>query len=621
VIIYESAKSGFIDDILSNTIEKIILENYFQKTGKSVAASEILSWKESLRFMAAVLHDKEIPDDAGIAIEYHVPQTSKRIDFMITGNDGNGTDYAVLIELKQWAKAELTKKDGIVITHFRNGSAETNHPSYQVWSYAALLRGFNETVYENKVQLKPCAYLHNYKPDSVITNQFYSEYIRQAPVFLEGADEQEKLRKFIKEAVKYGDKNKILYSIEHGRIRPSKTLADSMVKLLKGNKEFILIDDQKIVYETALGLARRSSSENKSVLIVEGGPGTGKSVVAINLLVDITKAGLVAKYVSKNAAPRAVYESKLTGTLKKTEFTNLFSGSGSFTETSSNTFDALIVDEAHRLNEKSGLYRNLGENQVKEIVNAAKCSIFFIDEDQKVTFDDIGEKGEIKKWAKELGATVETLSLASQFRCNGSDGYLAWLDNVLQIRDTANLKLETSNYDFRIFDTPNELRDFICEKNKLNNSARLVAGYCWDWVSKKDKNENDIVIPAHKFAAQWNLASDGSLWLIAQDSVKEIGCIHTCQGLELDYIGVIIGEDMAIAGDKILTDPFKRAKADKSLSGFKAMLVNDPIRAKAKADRIIKNTYRALMTRGMKGCYIYCVDPELGQYFKRNLKA
>ena len=156
--------------------------------------------------------------------------------------------------------------------------------------------------------------------------------------------------------------------------------------MIKGNMEFVMIDDQKVVYENALALAKQSSENNKNVLIINGGPGTGKSVVAVNLLVALTKKGLLAHYVSKNAAPRAVYQSKLTGTLRQTEISNLFKGSGAFVGCKKNTFDALIVDEAHRLNEKSGLYGNLGENQVKEIIAASKFSVFFIDEDQKVQF-------------------------------------------------------------------------------------------------------------------------------------------------------------------------------------------------------------------------------------------
>lgn len=613
MIVYQATKAEFSEDVLTDTIEHRIL-NFFQKNLKrSTTKNEIESWKNSMLYMDKVLNDPSIPDDCGVAIEYQLPQSGKRLDFILTGLDDDRNEYAIMIELKQWSSASLTDKDGIVETVINRGLKETPHPSYQVWSYASLLKNFNETVETDRINLQPCAYLHNYVADEVIRHNQYKEYIDKAPVFLRG--EAVKLRDFIKRYVKHGDQTKILYRIDNGRIRPSKMLADSMVGLLKNNPEFIMIDDQKIVFETGLALSRHASEGKKKVLIVNGGPGTGKSVVAINLLVALNKMGLTAQYVSKNAAPRAVYESKLTGTLKKTDISNLFRGSGAFIEANPNEFNTLIVDEAHRLNERSGLYSNLGENQIKELINASRCTIFFLDEDQRIHLNDIGTSKEIKKWASRLGADVYETNLSSQFRCNGSDGYLAWLDNTLQIRDTANPILDPHQYDFRIFNSPNDLRDAIVEKNKVNNKARMVAGYCWKWNSKKDKNLYDVVIPEHKFQMRWNLTDDGSLWIIKPDSVNEIGCIHTCQGLEMDYVGVIMGPDLIVRNGKVLTQPTARAKDDKTVRGYKKLMEKRPEETKATLQAIITNTYRTLMTRGMKGCWVYFTDEETRDHF------
>lgn len=614
MLIYQATKEVFLNDVLTNNIDGIILKAFEKRLQRTVSKNEISSWRNSMMYMNNVLLDNDIPGDSGVAIEFLIPQTSKRVDFILTGRDDKEIDHAVIIELKQWERAGLTDKDGVVTTRFQYGEKETNHPSYQAWSYAALINSFNETVYEENIQLNPCAYLHNYVDNGVINNKFYSEYLEKAPAFLK--NDALKLREFIKRFVKKGDKSNIMYRIDCGKIKPSKSLADSLSSMLKGNKEFVMIDDQKIVYETAIDLAKKSRLGSKNVLIVEGGPGTGKSVVAVNLLVALTEESMVAQYVTKNAAPRAVYQSKLTGTLRQTEISNLFVGSGSFINCKSNIFDALIVDEAHRLNEKSGMFKNLGENQIKEIVKSAKFSIFFIDEDQKVTISDIGEKEEIKKLAKEQGCDVHVMDLSSQFRCNGSDGYLSWLDNILQIKNTANINFDSSEYDFKIFNSPNELRDVIFEKNKIHNKARLVAGYCWDWISKSNKVAYDITIPEHNFAMRWNLANDGNLWILKPESVNEVGCIHTCQGLEVDYIGVIIGPDFIIRNGKVLTDPTKRAKTDASIKGYKSMLIRDKEETVKIVDKIIKNTYRTLLTRGMKGCYVYFTDKETESYFK-----
>ncbi len=613
MIVYSATKNSFQEDVLSGDIGNIILQSYKAATGRSTGLSEIDSWKNSLQYMERVIADNDIPKDSGVAIEYHIPQSSKRIDFILTGSDANNRESAILIELKQWQSANITDKDGVVTTRFRHGEVETAHPSYQAWSYKQLLLDFNETVDEDKIQLYPCAYLHNYDEDDSINNEFYGEYTTEAPLFFK--HDAIKLRDFIKSHVKYGDKNKIMYRIDHGKIKPSKSLADKLSSMIMGNKEFVMIDDQKVVYETAMKLAINSSDNHKNVLIVEGGPGTGKSVVAINLLVALIDKQLLTQYISRNSAPREVYEAKLTGSFKKSHISNLFSGSGSFHSLESNTFDCLVVDEAHRLNMKSGMFSNLGENQIKEIINSSKFSIFFIDENQKVTLKDIGDKEEIRNWASNLKANVTELTLESQFRCNGSDGYLAWLDQALQIRNTANTILDNNDYDFKVIASPKELHDLIIKKNQINNKARLVAGYCWNWISKKNPELKDITIGDYK--ATWNLNSHGQSWIIHHKSVTEVGCIHTSQGLEVDYVGVIIGPDLIVRNGEVITRPEKRASTDKSVHGMKKLLAEEPEITKLRLDQIIKNTYRTLMTRGQKGCYIYCTDEETQNYFKR----
>jgi uncharacterized protein len=381
----------------------------------------------------------------------------------------------------------------------------------------------------------------------------------------------------------------------------------------------VLIDDQKLVFETALQADKRAQAGHKQVLIVQGGPGTGKTVVAVNLLAALLQRQRNARYVSKNAAPREVYAARLTGTFKKTHIHNLFSGSGAFTASPADEFDVLIVDEAHRLNEKSGLYANLGENQVKEVIAASRCTVFFVDDDQRVTLADIGHSDALRQWARQLGAEVTELELASQFRCSGSDGYLAWLDDVLGIRPTANTALNGLGYDFQVVSSPTELHTLIEQKNQAANKARVVAGYCWGWPSKKDPKAFDIEMPEHGYRRQWNLTQDGSLWIMAPESVAQVGCIHTCQGLEVDHVGVIIGPDLVYRDGRVQANAAARARSDKSIRGLSTLAKRDPQGAQALAERIIKNTYRTLMTRGMKGCTVYCCDPALAAYLRSRL--
>lgn len=295
---------------------------------------------------------------------------------------------------------------------------------------------------------------------------------------------------------------------------------------------------------------------------------------------------------------------------------NLFKGSGSFVESEKDELDCLIVDEAHRLNEKTGMFQK-GENQIKEIINAAKVSIFFVDDYQIVTTKDIGSTDEIKKWCHEYEVDIYEDTLLSQFRCNGSDSYLSWIDNVLEINCEATDEFDY-DYDIRICDTPDEVRNLIFEKNKINNKSRMVAGYCWNWIKEGRNKTNVYDIQIGDFEMSWNLGSS-TTWAIDPESVNEIGCIHTCQGLEFDYVGVIIGEDLRYQNG-IITDFTKRAKTDQSIKGLKGLYKKDKEKALCIADRIIKNTYRTLLTRGQKGCYIYCVDEDLKNYLKERLK-
>ena len=620
MIVYDGTKEDFLKSVEQDSIAAEIEENIYKKMHRSTARNEFRSWENSLEYMYKVLNDTEIPKDAGIAIEYNIPQTSKRVDFLISGYDLSNKGNVVIIELKQWDKIEaVSGLDALVETYTGSAVRRVVHPSYQAWSYSMLIKDYNEAVQSKDIILSPCSYLHNYRrqENDPLDESQYETYLEEAPAFTRG--EVEKLRDFIKKSIRQGDQKELLYQIENGRIRPSKSLQDSLAAMLKGNKEFIMIDEQKIVYEEIMSISKQSQKDcKKRVVIVKGGPGTGKTVVAINLLADLTTEEQFCQYVSRNSAPRSVYQKKLKGEIRKSSVDNMFKGSGIYTEAPLNGVDTILVDEAHRLNEKSGMFQNMGENQIKEIIQASKCSIFFIDESQRVTIKDIGSIKEIEHWAKKQGAQIYYQELISQFRCNGSDGYLAWLDDVLDIRQTANFDMKDIDYDIKIVDTPQEMQHLIIERNSNRNRSRILAGYCWNWLKqgKNDSTVHDIKIK--DFEMSWNLGNS-TTFAIDESSVNEVGCIHTSQGLEFDYVGVIIGEDLRYENGRIITDFSKRASTDQSLKGIKSIYKKDPDKANEIADEVIKNTYRTLMTRGMKGCYVYCVDPKLADYLRERL--
>ena len=620
MIVYEGVKEKFIEDVNLGLIADKIRKKYIEVLCRKPSAPEFNSWKNSMQYMRGVLDDVEIPNNMGIAIEYNIPPTGCRIDFLMSGYSKKDSHEAIIVELKQWDECtEVDRVDGIykVNTYTGGGLRDVNHPSYQAMTYANLIKDYNSNVEDKKINVHPCAFLHNYyfSDNDPLLKEQYQEYIKEAPLF--SHNDVLKLREFIKRYIEIGDDKEVLYEIEKGRIRPSKMLQDTLSSMLKGNQEFYMIDSQNIVYQYALRYAVDTVKENKkNVMIVKGGPGTGKSVLAINLLVDLNKKDMTCFYVTKNSAPRLVYSNKLRGDFTKKYIDHLFQGSGKFVEEKANALDCLVVDEAHRLTEKSDFFGH-GDNQIKEIINASKFSIFFLDENQRVTLKDIGSESLIRKFAEELGAGIYTYELDSQFRCNGSDGYIAWLDNVLEIRETANFDIDGFDYEFKVFDDPNEMRNAIEEKNRINNKSRIVAGYCWEWPkeNRNNPNYNDIKIPEYNIEMSWNL-DGGDIFALGEKTVKQAGCIHTTQGLEFDYVGVIIGNDMRYDGERIITDYRKRAKTDQSLNGLGTYKQEERNKI---ADEIIKNTYRTLMTRGQKGCYIYCEDKTLAEYLRSRI--
>lgn len=622
MIIYSGSKADFMVQVEEDTIAYTIRDNILEKMHRKTPDAEFRSWVNSLEYMYKVLNDDGIPRNSGIAIEYNLPNTAKRVDFLVSGYDAKRSANVVIIELKQWEK--LNKVEGLdaLVETFTGGrERRVVHPSYQAWSYAEMIRDYNEYAQIAGVNLWPCAYLHNYMrvQDDPLDDPIYKDYLDEAPAFAKG--DVRKLREFIKRVVETGDDSEILYEIDNGRIKPSKSLQDAIVGMLESNPEFNLIDDQKVVFERIMELSRQCERDGKKrVLIATGGPGTGKTVIAMNLLARLTQEGVFVQYCSKNSAPRTVYAKKLKGHRTKSSIDNMFKGSGAYVEAPRNAVGVVLADEAHRLNEKSGLYGNQGINQIHEIIHAARLSVFFIDECQRVTVKDIGSVGEIKRWAAVNGAEVYEEELTSQFRCNGSDGYLAWLDDVLEIRETANYDIEGIDYDFEVLDSPDEMRQKVIERNQGSNKSRILAGYCWNWprAGRADTNTHEITIG--DFEISWNL-DGGEAFALSPTSINEAGCIHTTQGLEFEYVGVIIGDDLRYEGDHVVTDYTKRAGTDQSIKGLKKMEREDPKHALKLADEIIKNTYRTLMTRGMKGCYVYATDPNLRSYLKERSAA
>ncbi len=618
MIIYEANKKAFLEDVYYDRVEKKIKEKV-----KS-SYSEISSWLITASYMERILRDEIFPDDISIAMEFTLHKSRSRVDFIVAGSNTQNVPILIIIEFKLWSKVSvLTDRDDMVRTE--NGNIVT-HPLYQAYSYAKNMKNLYSAIEENKIILKYCACLPCYEKtaDDAITNKHYKHLLDEAPIFLRG--ESDNLKQYIYENIKYGDDKQIIHIIENGGITPYKQLQDNILQIIRGKEIFTMMDYQKNVFERAISLARASKKDGKKrVYIVNGGPGTGKSVIAINLLAKLSKIHKIScQYITKNQCPRDIYSEPLVKVYNKKAVNMLFCGSGRYINTSKNEFNALIVDEAHRLTKYTG-YTKKGKDQIKEIMNAARFSIYFIDPKQRVHMNDYATIEKIKEQAKKEGAEIYYDELEAQYRCGGAQEYIDWVEAALQYKGS-NMKIVDKkflkDYEVKIIDDPNELKRIIVDKNKLNNKSRIVAGYCWEWKSKNNPNGNvyDIIIPEYNFKMKWNFKN--TIWASNRNSVNQVGCIHTSQGIDFDYIGVIIGKDIRYEKGKIVVDYKERAKEDRQYGSFKGIVKlknENPSKALKIEEEIIKNTYRTLLTRAQKGCYIYCEDKALASYLKKTL--
>ncbi|MBO8428099.1 MAG: DUF2075 domain-containing protein [Firmicutes bacterium] len=616
MIIYNKSLKDFRTDVTFNTMQSILLKTLREKGLSGGSASEINSRNNSLHFMKDVLDDSYFDNECQVAIEYNIPQTSKRVDFMIMGNN-NTEDHVVIIELKQWARVNKVDDncDHSIMSDLRSHEPVA-HPSYQAYSYKQLILDYsNDSVSINNKTLKPCAYLHNlseeYRP--IIEDNLYHEWIEEAPVFLQS--DVLKLRNFVKNYIKLkANDGSLLYKIEEGRLKPTKSLQDALDSMLCGNEEFHMIDEQVVAYDKIMKAIKESQNDTrKHVLIITGGPGTGKSVLAINILARcIIDLKLNTSYITKNMAPRKCYANLLAkGNAKKmVNLQKAIQSPWCLPNTIYNGLDVGIFDEAHRMQKKP--YRYLGNDMLEDAIKASKVSIFFVDDDQRITINDKYDVNSIIMYAKNENAIIhKPYELTSQFRCDGSDGYISFLNNLLEIKQTANTNFEFNNLKVKVFDDPIKMRDELRELNKINNKTRMIAGYCYDWNVKNKKGEWDIILP-NGFKAKWNLANDDH-WAVNPNSFEEVGCIHTCQGMEFDYVGIIIGKDLYYKDGHVQTNRNAISKDDKT-SGIRLKSTSNE-----EADKLIRRTYKVLLTRGIKGCYIYCEDEALRNYLKEKL--
>ena len=619
--LYAGLSRHFIRDTVHNQIAEKLKDAFVRYYRYSPSPSEIQSWRNSLRAVSQILSSSDL-NDQGVFLEYQLPLTSKRLDCIVCGDSESGEQNAVIIELKQWDKCAEAVGENLVTTWVGGAEREILHPSVQVRQYQLYLEDCHTAFQDSGIRLSSCAYLHNYCPvsDDVIFSKSFREVLTASPLFT--ADDVEVLSTYLAEKVSAGNGLNILGRIEQGKYHPSKKLMDHVGGVIKGKSEYILLDEQLIVYEMIRASAKRGFHDRrKTILIVKGGPGTGKSVIAINLMSDLLLDGYNAHYATGSKAFTETLR-KIIGSRGSAQFKYF----NSYGEANLNDIDVLICDEAHRIRGTSASRftprtKRSNKAQIQEVLDAAKVSVFFIDDRQVVRPNEIGSVDYIRQVAAANSCHLLEYQLEAQFRCAGSDAFVSWVNNTLGLERTANvIWSDNDSFEVRIFDSPVALEASIRGKVLEGDKARVTAGFCWKWSDPNPDGTLRDDVQIGDYRRPWNARPDAkklaagipkaSLWAHDPNGINQIGCVYTAQGFEFDYVGVIWGPD--------LTYDFQR----QSWEGHPERSADGEVKkSKTKFPDLIKNVYRVLLTRGMKGCYIYFMDKATERFVRSRLEG
>ncbi|MGN7986241.1 DUF2075 domain-containing protein [Pedobacter sp. 22226] len=625
-VIYSEPQSVFFEDILLNRVAEKMMIGQSSNLGKSPQGPEYRSWQNSPVAIKNLIELSGVKD-IYVTFEYLLPYTEMRIDCMLYGMDEKNRGKVIHIELKQWNKVVETDIEGnFVETYTGRPNNRVPHPSQQVKGYHDFLTGFIQVFEQGTLDLFGCAYCHNYKTENGtgLHAPIYKDIMDEYPLY--AGNEVQSLAERLRSLLNGGRGYEIFNKFMQSPVNPSKKLLESASKIISNSSDFVLLNDQIVARNTILAkVSAAKKNKEKSVVIIKGGPGTGKTVIALHILAEIAgrKDTKNVFFATRSKPLLEGIKSMLDrGSEAKPLFTNLSQYIPS--KMDENQVDLLIIDEAHRVEERSNNRFTRPQDltslsRMETLIRAAKTSVFFIDDKQNIRSDEIGSSQLIEKVAREYGAAVEEVTLVSEFRCNGSDNYLDWLEAALGHTTETRILTEKDNYDFKIFNTLTSLYQELVERNTGNTTSRLVAGYCWHWsktLDEKGELIKDVCIG--DFAMPWETHGEISKppkgyvkwyeWAYKPEGIKQVGCIYTTQGFEFDYIGVIIGPDLRYDAqtDSLYTDI--TATKDTTLK-----------RGKKNFDDYVRNIYRVLMTRGTKGCYVYFVDDQVRQYFERRL--
>jgi uncharacterized protein len=603
VYLYSAAGSLFVEDVLLNRIAEKLKISFADQLNRNVSPGELNAWRNSLQSFAHVLSHYELTN-VGVVLEMQLPLTSKRLDCLLTGVDESGHPSAVIIELKQWADAEASSISDCVVAFVGQALRDMLHPSQQARLYKQYLEDSSTVFSDGAVSLSACSYLsnHQHSTDSALVANKFSGLLAEVPIF--SGDQTQEFGQFLRQRLASGDGLETLKLVSASKYKASKKLLDHVSQVIKGRSEYVLLDEQQVVFNAVLGLVRGGyHHRQKTVVLVKGGPGTGKTIIALNLMAALSAEGYNVRHATGSRA--------FTGNLKKIlgfRAGEQFSFFNNYVSTEYNCVDVLLCDEAHRLRPNSNnRFQKIksDKRQVDELVFSSKVAAFLIDDLQVVRPGEVGSCDLIRSAAANAGAVLQEFELDGQFRCAGSEEFIRWVDATLGIMREERIWQPDGQFDFQVFDSVQDMAEAIRAKANNGYSARLVAGFCWPWSDPDSSGHLVEDVKLDRFSMPWNAKPDAgrlaagipksNFWASDPNGINQVGCVYTAQGFEFDYVGVIFGRDLVYNG---------------GWSGNRKVS-HDNVVKKAREEEfvnLVKQTYRVLLTRGMKGCYVFFED-------------
>ncbi|PTR36695.1 hypothetical protein C8K38_12388 [Rhodococcus sp. OK611] len=596
-----------------DSLAEQLLEQMLFSTGRRASTAEQKSWSRSLPILARDLIEAGL-GEVEMLIEYHLPLTSQRADVVLAGtHPDTGAPSYVVVELKQWSSAYRYEDNPDLVEVPGMPGGPKLHPVAQVKGYCDYLADFAKALADRPDALAGMAYLHNATDRTMVAD------LRSFPTDVTGrlftASDRADMFSFLRSRLIMGNgSHSAGDTLMRSAVAPSQQLLKVAAAEVRDRPQFNLLGNQQLAVDLVLHAVEHArSSDSKRVIVVTGGPGSGKSVIALSLVGELARRGRTVLHATGSRS--------FTQTLRKVaghrapRVQKMFKYFNQFMSAERNGLDVLVLDEAHRIRETSVDRYTKAElrtdrPQIDELIAAARVPVFLLDEHQVVRPGEMGSLEQIQQHTRSLGLETQHVHLGEQFRCGGSEEYLLWVKRLLGLVDGGPYEWKGDpQFQVRVADSPDEMEHLLTQQIEDGYSARMTAGYCWPW---SDARKDGALVPdvtVNDWARPWNSKSDrrigdappAPLWATEDGGFDQVGCVYTAQGFEYDWNGVILGPDLVWRDSKFTT--VRAANRDPDFKNRTRI-------PDARFDKLVRNVYKVLLTRGMVGTVIYSTDQQ-----------